>query len=245
MQTEFTHALTRLQSDFQKNISPAALRTELQNYFDALQCAEQSVLQKQPLLTARVGGLRLLRALQNRTPPQADAPVCAVPLSALCESTAFCADLLCSEVQKRVFFTGGAEVAAACRPQATVWATLNLLSNALRYSAGRYIFVNTAHVGNKAVLTVANEGDFPISAFFAAQQHKDSGLWFAAQTARLHGGAVYLTQSDVFTAVRLSLPAAKDTLPQWQLPDFTDWLADGLSPIYTALCDSIFQNVNV
>lgn len=243
MQSELLHSLHRLEADFAVLEQNGTLRSDLQNYFDALHEAEQTVSAPQ-LLAARVGGLRLLRALQNRTPPQSADPIFAVPLSALCESTAFCADLLCGAVQKRVFFTGKADITVACRPQAAVCALLNLLSNALRYSTGRYIFLNTARIGDKAVLTVANEGNFPISAFFSAQRRNGGGLWFAAQTARLHGGAVYLTQSDLFTAVHLPFPAAEDALPPWQLPDFTDWLADGLSPIYTALCDSIFQNTN-
>lgn len=239
MQTELLDALHRLEADFAVRAQNGTVRADLQNYFDALCIAEQNTPAAE-LLAARVGGLRLLRALQNRTPPQSAAPRMCVPLSALCESVAFCADLLCGETQKRVFFTGKTNITAACRPQAALWATLNLLSNALQYSAGRYIFMDTALVGDRAVLTVACEGDFPVSVFYAAQKHQGGGLWFAAQTARLHGGAVYLIQSNGFSAVRLPFPAAEPSLPQWDLPDFTDWLADGLSPIYTALCDSIF-----
>ncbi|MGN0520000.1 MAG: hypothetical protein ACI4LB_04610 [Candidatus Fimenecus sp.] len=241
MQTELLESLHRLEADFAVQEKNSKIRAELQNYFDTLHEAEQDAHAPQ-LLAARVGGLRLLRALQNRTPPQATAPRFAVPISALCESAAFCADLLCGEVQKRVFFTGEADVFAACRPQATLWTVLNLLSNALRYSTGRYVFVDTVRVGARAVLTVASEGDFPVSAFYAAQTRKGSGLWFSAQTARLHGGTVYLIQSNGFASVRLAFPVAEPSLPQWVIPDFTDWLADGLSPIYTALCDSIFPN---
>ena len=244
MQTELLEALHRLEADFAVRAQNGTVRADLQTYFDTLCIAEQNAPTAE-LLAARVGGLRLLRTLQNRTPPQTAAPPMCVPLSALCESAAFCADLLCGETQKRVFFTGESHITAACRPQAALWATLNLLSNALQYSAGRYIFIDTASVGDRAVLTVASEGDFPVSVFYAAQKHQGGGLWFAAQTAHLHGGAVYLIQSNGFTAVRLPFPAVKASLPQWDLPDFTDWLADGLSPIYTALCESIFPNATL
>lgn len=231
----------RLETDFDEHAQNGTVRADLQTYFDALCMAEQTAPAPE-LLAARVGGLRLLRALQNRTPPQSAAPPMCVPLSALCESTAFCADLLCGETQKRVFFTGEPHITAACRPQAALWATLNLLSNALRYSAGRYIFIDTVSVGGRAVLTVASEGDFPVSVFYAAQKHQGGGLWFAAQTARLHGGGLYLAKSAAFASVSFSLPNGRASLPQWALPDFTDWLADGLSPVYAALCDSIFPN---
>ncbi|MGN0571626.1 MAG: hypothetical protein ACI4K9_05555 [Candidatus Fimenecus sp.] len=239
MQTELLNSLHRLEADFAVHEKNGTIRADLQNYFDTLHEIEQTAHAPQ-LLAARVGGLRLLRALQNQTPPQQTAPVFAVPLSALCESTAFCADLLCGSLSKRVFCTGKTDAVAACRPQAVLWTTLNLLSNALLYSTGRYVFVDVACVGNRTVLTVASEGDFPVSDFYAAQTRKGGGLWFAAQTARLHGGAVYLIKSNGFSSVRLSFPVAEGSLPQWAVPDFTDWLADGLSPIYTALCDSIF-----
>lgn len=244
MQTEFAHALTRLKSDFQGNTSPAALRAELQNYFDTLQRAEQSALQKQPLLTARVGGLRLLRALQNRTPPQGDAPLFSVPLSALCESAVFCADLLCGHLEKRVFFTGTDNIFVPARPHPLLWTVLNLLSNALMHSAGRYIFVQAEEFSNRAVISVISEGDFPVSLFFKSQTCKGNGLWFANRTACLHNGALYLCCSKDYTAVKLSLPFVSADVSPWKVPDFTDWLADSLSPIYVCLCDSIFSTLN-
>lgn len=243
MQPELLDTLEHLKAAFAAGKQEDTLRKDLQTYFDIVCNCERTATPDRGLLAARVGGLRLVRALQNSTMPQQAAPVASVSLSALCESTSFCADLLCAAAtRKRVFFTGETEITAACRPRPVLWTTLNLLSNALLYSTGRYVFVNTAYAGNKAVVTVSGEGAFSVPAFFAAQTRTSSGLWFAAQAARLHGGGLYLSKSAAFASVSFSLPIAPTDLPQWVLPDFTDWLSDGLSPIYTALCDSIFPN---
>lgn len=243
MQTELFETLRQMEADFAAHAKDNDMRRRLQNYFDALHTCEQTAGVSPQFLSARVGGLRLLRALQNGTPPQKSAPCFCVPLSALCESTAFCGDLLCGKAGKRVFFTGAADISALCRPHAVLWAVLNLLSNALLHGTGRYVFLSTARVGKQAAVTVSDAGAYSVPAFFKAQTHAGGGLWFAAQTARLHGGGLYLSKSADFAAVTLTLPTAAETCPQWILPDFTDWLADGLSPIYTALCDSIFPNV--
>lgn len=241
MQTELFNTLQHIQAAFAAEENEVALRAALQTYFDAIQHCARTAKSDEALLLARVGGLQILRALQNRAMPQSDAPVFALSLSALCESVSFCADLLCAS-QKRVFFTGETEVFAACRPHAALWATLNLLSDALLHSTGRYVFLRAARTGNKAVLTVSGEGEFSLPAFYAAQNRTGGGLRFAAQTAKLHGGGLYLCASAAFSTVAFSLPVAAPHLPPWQLPDFTDWLSDGLSPIYIALCDSIFPH---
>lgn len=239
MQTELFDTLQHLQAAFAAKENETVLRAELQTYFDAVQRCARTAQSDESLLSARVGGLQILRALQNRIPPQSDAPVFALSLPALCENISFCADLLCAS-RKRVFFTGETEVFAACRPHAVLWATLNLLSDALLHSTGRYVFVDAARTGNRAVLTVSGEGEISLPAFYAAQKRTGGGLWFAAQTANLHGGGLYLCASAAFSTVAFSLPVAEPHLPQWRLPDFTDWLSDGLSPMYIALCDSIF-----
>lgn len=240
MQTELLDDLQRMQSDFAAHRAQSGLRNRLQNYFDTLHTCETAEGSVPHLFAARVGGLRLLRAMQNDSLPQPTAPCFSVSLSALCENAAFCADLLCRASAKRIFFTGEAGVLAACRPQAVLWAILNLLSNALEHGAGRYVFLQTAYIGTQAAVTVANEAAFSVPVFFSAQAKSGGGLWFAAKTAHLHKGGLYLAQSEGFSTVTLSLPAAAPDLPQWAVPDFTDWLADGLSPIYASLCDSIF-----
>lgn len=240
MQTELLDDLHSMQSDFAAHRAESGLRHRLQNYFDTLHTRETAEGATPHLFAARIGGLRLLRAMQNAALPQQAAPCFSVSLSALCENAAFCGDLLCRAAEKRIFFSGDTGVLAACRPHAVLQALLNLLSNALEHSAGRYIFLETSYIGAQAALTVASEGAFSVPAFFAAQTKIGGGLWFAAKTARLHKGGLYLVPSDGFSAVTLSFPAVSPDLPGWTVPDFTDWLADELSPIYTLLCDSIF-----
>ena len=78
MQTELFDTLQHLQAAFAAKENETALRAELQTYFDAVQRCARTAQSDETLLFARVGGLQILRALQNRIPPQGDAPVFAL-----------------------------------------------------------------------------------------------------------------------------------------------------------------------
>ena len=170
----------------------------------------------------------------RRSANEADA---VMDLSALCEDLAFACDLLCDGQNRRIYCTDMQTVFAVCRPRAVLWAALNLLTNAVQYAEGRYIFIGTSETERFVQLSVTCEGDFPIAAFQSGLVRAGSGLWYAEKTARLHGGKLLLAQAHTQNTVALSLPRTAYPCQNIAETDFTDWLADSLSPVYTAFCE--------
>lgn len=236
MQQDLSEVLARLQARFVQSPHAPELRAGLQDYFDAALCTPRTDGRLTAEQAAAVAeGLALLRQICNAQPPKAEDPIFRVSLSELCENLAFACDLLCAPADRRLFYCGEAEVDAACRPHAVLWALLNLLANAISYTRGKYIFLCAAKRPNGTVLRVSAEGIFPFSRFETQLTRRGGGLWYAAQTAALHGGTLLLSHADGYSPVTLALPHIETAASTWETPDFTDWLADRLSPVYTAL----------
>ncbi len=236
METDFSRRLEIMQAAFSKDPQNESLRAELQNFFDALRVNGAESETPQARARAKAEASTLFRRFLNAHPPKREDPIFAVDLSAMCESLAFACDLLCGARGKRIYCTDTACVFAACRPRAMLWAALNLLSNAVLYAQGRYIFIGTSETERQTCLTVSSEGDFPASAFQDGIRRVGSGLHYAAETARLHGGNLLLFRQMRQSTVALSIARTDGAYPRCAEIDFTDWLSDSLSPVYTALC---------
>lgn len=236
MQQDLSEALARLQAQFAQSPNTPELRAGLQDYFDGILCACRTDGRLTAEQAAAIReGLALLRRFCNAQPPKKDDPCLRVSLSELCENLAFACDLLCARADKRLFYCGEPEVFAVCRPRAVLWALLNLLANAVSYTCGKYIFVCAAKRPHGTTLRVSSEGIFPFSRFETQLTRRGGGLWYTAQTAAVHGGTLLLSHEDVYSHVTLTLPHIETAASAWETPDFTDWLADRLSPIYAAL----------
>lgn len=234
MEQNFLRRLQQMQTAFQKNPRNEDLRSDLQNYFDDLRTAEEI----QPQIGALTReALLLLRRFRNAQPPSPAEPEAAVDLTSLCEDLAFACDLLCDGQKKRIYCTDTRVIFGVCRPRAVLWAVLNLLTNAVQYADGRYIFIGTSETAQHIRISVSCAGDFPIPDFRNGLLRTGGGLWYADKTARLHSGQVLLTQSDTQNTVSLTLARRAYTCARLAETDFTDWLADSLSPVYTAFCE--------
>lgn len=236
MEQDFLRRLQKMQTAFAENPHDESLRSKLQNYFDDLRvCA---AVQPQPqvgILTREA--MSLLRRFRNAQPPSAAEAEATVDLTALCEDLAFACDLLCDAQNKRIYCADTQTVFAVCRPRAVLWAALNLLSNAVKYAGGRYIFIGTSETEQYVQIFVTCEGHFPVTDFQSARTCTGGGLRYTAETAKLHDGQLLLLQTQVQNTVSLSLARKTCTFSRTAETDFTDWLADSLSPVYTAFCD--------
>lgn len=236
MKQDFSHRLQTMQAAFAADPHNASLRSTLQDYFDDLRVCAQENLQL-PVGELTRAALSLLRKFRNAQPPNPAEAAVTVDLTAMCEDLAFACDLLCDGRNRRIYCANAETVFSVCRPRAVLWAVLNLLTNAVQHTDGRYIFIGTSETEQHVRIFVSCEGDFPISAFQSAPAHTGGGLWYAAETAKLHGGLLLLAQTPVYNTVSLTLPRKAYTLPCIAETDFTDWLVDSLSPVYTAFCE--------
>lgn len=236
MEQDFSHRLQAIRAAFAADPHNEALRGALQDYFDELRVCAQEALRPQVGKLTREA-LSLLRKFRNAQPPTRAEADAVMDLSALCEDLAFACDLLCDGQNRRIYCTDMQTVFAVCRPRAVLWAALNLLTNAVQYAEGRYIFIGTSETERFVQLSVTCEGDFPIAAFQSGLVRAGSGLWYAEKTARLHGGKLLLAQAHTQNTVALSLPRTAYPCQNIAETDFTDWLADSLSPVYTAFCE--------
>lgn len=138
---------------------------------------------------------------------------------------------------KADFCSTDAPVPAVCSPRALSWALLNLLSNAVLYSTGKYIFVFVQETENHIILRVSNEGAFSRAQFEKAVQAKGGGLWFAERAARAHGGALLCLWSQTTRRLRSPFQKMPGRLSPFPPESFANLLSDRLSPVYTAFCD--------
>ena len=233
MEQDFLRRLQNMQTAFRENPHNEDLREAMQNYFDDLR-AHAHTQPQIGMLTREA--LSLLRRFRNAQPPSTAEPTAAVDLTALCEDLAFACDLLCDAQNKHIYCMDTKTVFAVCRPRAVLWSVLNLLTNAVQYSAGRYIFLGASETARQLRIAVSCEGDFPIPAFQSALIRTGGGLRYAAETAELHGGQLLLSQTKVQNTVSLTLARQTHTSLCVAETDFIDWLADSLSPVYTAFC---------
>lgn len=234
MEQDFSHRLQAMQAAFAADPHNEALRGALQDYFDDLRTAAD--IQPQTGALTREA-LSLLRKFRNAQPPKRAESAVTVDLTAMCEDLAFACDLLCDGRNRRIYCTDTETVFAVCRPRAVLWAALNLLTNAVLYAEGRYIFIGTSETERFVQLSVTCAGDFSVSDFTRGTKRTGGGLWFAEKTARLHGGKLFLARTHTQNTVALSLPRTAYLCQNIAETDFTDWLADSLSPVYTAFCE--------
>lgn len=233
MDAHLAQTLALLEAQLIENPKTPTLREGFQDFFDAA-FARNAAEPNASAAEAVTEGLWLLRRFYNVQLPKADDLQFCVSLSDLCENLAFACDLLGSTNEKRIFYSGEEEICTACRPRAVLWAALNLISNAVFHTSGKYIFLHTAQSAHHVYLTVSAEGHFPLPQFNKHILRSDGGLHYAAQTARLHGGTLFLMEEGGCHSVVLSLIKAQTAAPLWAESDFTDWLADRLSPVYAA-----------
>lgn len=241
MTDNFQSAFFDLQHLLEQQDTPEpVLRNRFQTYFDGIAAAKENDEDETEAAQSAAfqKGLSLLRRYYNRqVPPKDEAPV-ALDIAELCETLSFCCDLLCGAREKRIFCSADAPVPAVCSPRALSWALLNLLSNAVLYSTGKYIFVFVQETENNIVLRVSNEGAFSRAQFEKAVGTKGGGLWFAERAARAHGGALLCLLEPNYTTLALTIPQkCPDVYPLCPLESFADLLSDRLSPVYTAFCD--------
>lgn len=234
MDLKLSQSLALLEAQFSKDPESPTLRAGFQDFFDAAFALNNTAEANTTTAQAVAGGLYLLRRFYNAQPPKAEDRTFRVSLSDLCENLSFACDLLGGINEKRIFYSGEENVYTVCRPRAVLWAALNLLSNAVFYTTGKYIFLHTAESAHQVFLTVSADGCFPAVQFQTHLPRQGGGLHYAAHTARLHGGALLLMNEPKSHSVILSLAKARAEAPLWAESDFTDWLADRLSPVYAA-----------
>lgn len=233
MESTLSQSLARLEAQFFKDPESPVLREGFQDFFDAAFALNATEANRS---TAKVmaAGMRLLRRFYNAQLPKADDSHFFISLSDLCENLAFACDLLSGAKEKRIFYSGEENVYTVCCPRAVLWAALNLIANAVFYANGKYIFLHTAQSAQQVFISVSAEGHFPQKCFQTNLLRQGGGLHYAAQTARLHGGAFLLLNEVKNHSVILSLAKTHAEAPLWAESDFTDWLADRLSPVYAA-----------
>lgn len=234
MENEFLCRLQAMRAAFSADAHDERLRSALQDYFDDLRACADTEPQ---IGTLTREALLLLRHFRNAQPPSATEPAAVADLTALCEDLAFACDLLCDTWDKRIYCTDTHTVFAVCRPRTLLWAVLNLLANAVQYADGRYIFIGTAETERHIQISVSGEGDFSVADFQDGLSKTGSGLWYAEKTARLHGGQLLLSKTHTQNTVSLSVARTAYACANCTETDFTDWLSDSLSPVYTALCE--------
>ncbi len=233
MESTLSQSLALLKTQFFKDPESAALRACFQDFFDtafSLNPAGMTISAAQAVQE----GMQLLRRFYNAQLPKADDMLFCVSLSDLCENLAFACDLLGGTREKRIFYSGEENICTVCRPRAVLWAALNLITNAVYYARGKYIFLHTARHTRQVFLSVSAEGVFSPAQFSAHVSRQGGGLHYAAQTAHLHGGALLLNRETGGHSVVLSLANVQMKAPSFTESDFTDWLADRLSPVYAA-----------
>lgn len=238
MTNDFQNAFYDLQQLLQQgDIPEPVVRSRFQSYFNALSAAAPENPSPAALSDAFSKGLCLLRQFNNlQIPTKAETPV-ALDIAELCENLSFCCDLLCGPREKRIFCSSDSPLMAVCSPRTLSWALLNLLSNAVLYSAGKYIFLFVQETEKNIVLRVSNEGQFPRAQFEAAVRKPGSGLHFAEAAARAHGGKLLCILEPHYTTLALTVPKkCPDAYPLCPPESFVDLLSDRLSSVYTAFC---------
>lgn len=239
MTDEFQSAFSDLQHLLNQQETPEpVLRDRFQAYFDKVTAAQPNGASETSQSDAFQKGLSLLRRYYNRKLPEKDDAPVALDIADLCETLSFCCDLLCGARGKRIFCSSTSPITAVCTPRALSWAFLNLLSNAVLYSTGKYIFVFVQETEKNIVLRVSNEGAFSRTQFEAAIEKQGSGLWFVERVARAHGGGLLCLLESSYTTFALTIPQkCSDGYPLCPPESFADLLSDRLSSVYTALCD--------
>lgn len=217
------------------------LRDELQIFFDDIDFQYRSGGNVSVLSDLSRSGHALLRKIKNNSEAEKENNVC-LDAAAFAENLIFCCDLLAAEWKKRIFFfSENVEQKLICNASDFSWALLNLLSNAIIFSDGKYISVTLRQYNNRLAFTVESEGGFLYEKFlssFNTHNGKTSGLCCTQKIAKSHGGSLFMSSENGKTKVTLLFARRQKTNePDFRIPTVEELLYDRLSVIYTALCE--------
>ena len=151
------------------------------------------------------------------------------------------ADLMLSSFGKSIEFKAEGRIPEiSANPEVLFTAVMNLISNAAIHSRGELISASLSMAGNRACLKVENEGILNLNMLRQAYNRGGSGVNCIMNAARLHCGSFLLGVSGNRTKAVLSISSMEaQSTGAYKLPDFTDYICDRLSPMYTALCDCV------
>ncbi len=151
------------------------------------------------------------------------------------------ADLMLSSYGKRIEFESTSEKSefALC-PEVVFAAVLNLISNAAIYSKGEMIAARMNSNNGRAFIEIESEGGLSYERLRAAYKRDGSGVNCVDNAAKLHCGAFLIADCDGITRASLMLSSMEaQSTGVYKIPDFTDYICDRLSPMYTALCECV------
>ncbi len=176
--------------------------------------------------------LQKIRTLSNRK--ESELQNCGflfVELDKLLENICLCSDIILSGKNVKLSFEPE-RIAVSCCPSLIIDAFLNLISNAVKFSAGD-IHASLSSGARQCVITVSDEAENKDLSLLKPK----GGLLSVQNTARLHGGRLLFSSGkNAFSAsmaLSLDLPRGK----RFHAPPFTSYLEDKFSPVHIGLCD--------
>lgn len=228
MEADFFKTLSGLRAKLGE-AGESAVREELQNLFDGLlrqDCTEPAAHER--LLAAQ----GVLREFYDLRYGGGAAPRDGVfDLAALCRAAAFCADALCCESRKRVFFFGGGgPVLVSDGEKQTAWTLLRLIGDALLSGEGKYVGLELRRGEGEAWVSVCSAR----RSFRPERSGSAPGRGNGRLCALLRGRNGRVLVREV---LRFS-PASGAPGAEKAFCDYVgEWLGDRLSFPYTALCE--------
>ena len=176
--------------------------------------------------------MRKLRSLENAKCIRAEKCEYAYfGLSDFLSSLCLCSEIVLGHTGCRIYADFEEMSLTAC-PMLIADGTLNLISNAAKFSENGEIEVGLREIGRQAVITVRNRG----SVDFRKTAYK-SGLTAAASCARLHSGSLFLADTGGFVTASFSASLFLKPTAKMKIPMFSDFLSDEFSCVHIGLAD--------
>lgn len=227
---DFSLEIERIKSLISPNADFPLIRDKLQRVFDSILFCECE--NREEKLSA---AFTLLRKTDNLDFPKTPCEY-KINLSTLTENLVFCCDaVLCESGKRIIFLSDENDIYISADPKVITRAILNAVSNAVGYSDGDYIAVTLAEVGENAVISFENPGDFDIQRYLRSLDGT-GGLSFISKTARLYNGCMLMCSGGGRTTFLFSLPANGTAgMPEYRTPDIDELLFDRLGAVYEAL----------
>ena len=154
----------------------------------------------------------------------------AYDLGSLLESVSRSADIILADKGKTLSFDFHKEECDSC-PSLIIDAFLNLISNSAKFSSGDEIYATLETKGDSKILTVENKGFAPCGSF------SGEGIGSASRTARLHGGRLFYSSGRNTVKASMSFPVMHRAKRKYEVPLFSDFLADEFSQVQIGLSD--------